>query len=335
VAETEQGSQPGAPNEWRAQVAASWFDLSTWLAERRRLLREPALALAPRGALAFGPVRFAVLVWVVWPALVASAIGTLSALVAPPPPSPLELRHATALALEGEAVRALSRLPAGSARATDAAGADGLRALHRELLRSARSPADTEAARVRYAEALDRYVANGAPQAARVLKHARAMRRIDEIPVRFMRAGLEPALRTLFSGIMLLLAARSFRRRLRRSSMRHAGEAERAYLYLLPASTLWLAVFSLALGIALPLLPESSILGGGAILALLLASWIVYWRRAPLLAGVVSGVVPPSRADVRTMRVAIIASSVVSLLQAAALAFAGLVAAMLLGLLMP
>lgn len=328
----------GSVEEWRAQVAASWFDLRTWLTERRRLLREPTLALAKPGTLAFGPVRFALLVWVVWPAIVTSAIGTLSAIVSPPPPSPLELRHAGAKVLEQEAIAALAPF-ADRDDKTNAGGAADLRELHHELRTGFRSEADIAPARARYRAALDRYASQGAPRAKQVLRHATAMRKLDEVPSRLLRAGLQPAFGTLLSGLVLLLTARSIRRRLRKSPMAHAASAERAYLYLLPASTLWLTVLGVGAGITLALADQVPFVAdrlAPIVAALILPlSWFVYWRRGPMIAGVLSGVVPPARTDVRSVRAAIILATLVAILQICVLLFIGLISIMFLGLLLP
>jgi hypothetical protein len=330
--------QAGSTEDWRTQVAASWFDLRTWLAERQRLLREPTLALAKPGTLAFGPVRFALLIWVIWPAVVTSAIGTLAAVVSPPPPSLLEVRHAGAQALEQEAIAALAPF-ADRDEESNNAGAAELRDLHRELLTGLRSEADIAPARARYRAALERYASEGAPRAKQVLRTATGLRKLDEIPARLLRAGLQPAFGTLLSGLVLLLTARSFRRRLRKSPMAHAASAERAYLYLLPASTLWLTVLGVGAGITLALADQVPLVAetlAPIVAALILPlAWFVYWRRAPMIAGVLSGAEAPARADVRAVRIAIVASSLVAIVQICVLLFVGFMSIMFLGLLLP
>ena len=74
---------------------------------------------------------------------------------------------------------------------------------------------------------------------------------------------------------------------------------------------------------------------GGALPGVLLVTWTIYLRRAPMIAGVLSEATPPALADVRKVRTAMLASSVVSLLQASMLLAVAFLSVMFLGLLLP
>ncbi|HET7842521.1 MAG TPA: hypothetical protein VFL14_00100 [Xanthomonadales bacterium] len=334
------GEQPNAGNarEWRAQVAASWFDLRSWLAERRRLLRDPTLALVQPDVLAFGPVRFALLVWVVWPALLTSVIASTMAIAFPPPASRIELHYTAARALEAEAIAALGNVA--PAQADDGiGGATELMDLHRRLMLGIDDEASVESARVQYRDALERYVRAGAPRAQAVLRTTGAMRRFDEIPMRVERAGLMTTVFTVMSGLVLMLAARSFRRRLRRSAMAHSAQAERAYLYLLPASTLaWYVlcdVVTTGTALAGQYRHEADVPTLWLTLAMFLGTLWIYARRAGLIAGVLAGGAPAAVADVRFVRKALVMSTLVALLQIALLGTLASLVVTLAGLALP
>ena len=324
--------------EWRAQLTGSWFDLRAWLGTRRQLLREPALAIARDGTLAFGPVRFALLVWVLWPALLASVIGTVATFLVPPPQSSSELQYAAAVELERQVSLALESAPTAAPR-PHPRSANDLRSLHDELLKGVASEADIATAGARFRAELDRYVAEGANNLDKLRSHVARQRKFQELPIRLQRAGLRPAIETMVSGLALLLTARSFRRRLRASPMAHAGKAERAYLYLLPASTLAWSVGSTLLSLTSSLVEQYHVALGAptalVVLAVLLLTFAIYWRRAPLIAGVLAGDSAPTRADLRTVRRAVVLSSLVAMAQMFVFAIIAVVAGMFLGLLFP